>query len=254
MEFCPAGPAGPPTANADIPAFRPEKVVGGYTGADGGHSFLFAEPSLQPALWVSYLDGARRSYRQHGVESAVEYDDVKDGRSTALFAVALDDRGQVVGGLRVQRPLTSPEQAHAASEWAGRPGTAEMFSQIALRLPFGVVEVKAVWVDDSTDHRAALIAALARAFVHAMDLMQVRYALCTAAHHAAKRWQTSGGVVATEVDPVPYPDARYRTRLMWWDREQLGELITAEQRAALAAESDQLFGRDATAPTLSSVA
>lgn len=254
MVFCPVASTDLPTANGDIQVFRPEDVVGAYTEAAGGHCFIFAEPDVQPALWISYLEGARRSYRRHGVESAIEYDEVKDGHSTVLFVVATDDAGLVVGGLRVQRRLTSPEHAHAMREWAGRPGTAPMRAQIADRIPSGVVEVKAVWVDDDTDHRAALIAALARAFVHAMDVMDVRYALCTAAEHAVKRWQTSGGVVAADVDAVAYPDARYRTRLMWWDRQHIAELVTAEQLLALTGESDRLFGRPPSTSTLSSVA
>lgn len=205
-------------------------------------------------MWAAYLDGARRSYRQHGVESVIEYGEVRDGRCTALFVVAVDDAGGVVGGLRVQGRLDRPEQAHAVREWAGRPGTAEMLAQIAQRLPLGVIEVKAVWVDDTTADRAALIAALARAFVHAMDIMQVRYALCTAAMHARSRWQTSGGVVAADVAAVAYPDERYRTVLMWWDRNHVADVIDADQATALSRESDLLFGRRAVVSTLSSVA
>ena len=212
---------------------------------------VFAEPSAQPALWGSYLDGARRSYRQHGVESALEYGEVRDGRSTALFVVAVDPTKQVVGGLRVQSRLSRPEQAHAMREWAGRPGSAEMRTQIAHRLSFGVIEIKAVWVDHTTGRHAAVTATLARAFVHAMDMMHVRYALCTAAEHAVSRWQTSGGVVASDVASVAYPDERYRTVLMWWDRDRIADLVTADQYAALIKESDLLFGRPATVPTLS---
>jgi hypothetical protein len=229
-----------------------ENVIGAYFDPMSGRSFVFADPDAQPAMWDSYLAGARRSYRQHGVEAAVEYGEVRDGRSTAMFVVAIDDAGQVVGGLRVQGRLTGPEQAHAAREWAGRPGITELKSQIEQRLPFGVIEVKAVWVDH--DHGAALTAGLARAFVHAMDVMDVRFALCTAAGRAITRWQASGGVVAADVAPVAYPDERYRTMLLWWDRRQISELIAADQRAALTRESDLLFGRAAAVSTLSSVA
>lgn len=238
----------------DVHGLSPENVLGAYFDPTSGHRFVFAEPAAQPALWDSYLDGARRSYRQHGVESAIEYRQVRDGHSTALFVVAMNDAGQVVGGLRTQGRLTGPEQAHAVREWRGRPGTAELMAQIASRLLFGVIEIKAVWVDHDANHRPALIAALARAFVHAMDVMQVRYALCTAAEHAVPRWQISGGVVATDVAAVAYPDERYRTMLMWWDRHQIAELIAEDQNTALLRESGLLFARAASVPTLSSVA
>ena len=227
--------------------------MGAYFDPASSCYFVFAEPSAAPGLWDSYLGGARRSYRQHGVESAIEYAQVRDGRCTALFVGVLDGAGRVVGGLRVQGRLTASEQAHAVGEWAGRPGTAELHAQIADRLPFGVIEIKAVWVDYDDD-RSALIAALARTFIHAMDVANVRYALCTAAEHAAPRWQTSGGVIASEVAAVAYPDERYRTRLMWWDRRRIADLISADQYAALTRESDLLFRRPATVPTLPSVA
>ncbi|MEO5831776.1 MAG: hypothetical protein ABJA16_01560 [Nakamurella sp.] len=246
-----------PAAHAaldDLSGFTPGQVVGEYSEPLSGRHFVVAEPAAQPALWAAYLEGARRNYRQHGVESAIEYGEVRDGRSTALFVAATDGTGRVVGGLRVQSRLTRPDQAHALREWAGRPGTTEMIAQINQRLPSGVIEVKAVWVEHDIEHKVALTAALARAFVHTMDLLRVRYALCTAAAHAVTRWQTSGGVVSTTVSAVAYPDERYRTRLMWWDRSQVPELLSHDQLIALTRESDLLFARSTTASTLPSVA
>ncbi len=129
-----------------------------------------------------------------------------------------------------------------------------MTAQIAQRLPAGVIEVKAVWVEHHAEHKVALTAALARAFVHAMDLLQVRYALCTAATHAVTRWQTSGGVISAEVPAVAYPDERYRTKLMWWDRSRVGELVSPDQLTALTRESALLLGNSAAASPLPSVA
>jgi hypothetical protein len=70
--------------------------------------------------------------------------------------------------------------------------------------------------------------------------MNVRYALCTAASHAVARWQSSGGVVSAEVAPVPYPDGRYQTRLMWWDRQKVIQLMSVEQALMMLSEFDQL--------------
>jgi hypothetical protein len=245
----------PPGAASSVETARlPADGVGSYVDPISGRRFVVARPSAQPALWAAYLNGARRTYRRHGVESAIDYDAVRDGRSTALFVAALDADGEVVAGLRVQGRVSRVGQVRALREWAGRPGTAELRAQIAARLPSGVIEVKAVWVGADTDHRTALTAALARAFVHAMDVLQVRYALCTAAAHAVTRWQTSGGVVATGVAAVAYPDERYRTRPMWWDRSRIGELVSDDQYRALTRESDVLFGRAAAVSELPSVA
>lgn len=232
----------------------PGCVLAQFFDAGSGCRFVFAEAAAQPALWAAYLEGARRSYREHGVETAVEHDSVRDGHSTALFVAAIDFDGRVVGGLRVQGRLTRSDQAHAVREWAGRPGTAQMHTQIGQRLRYGVIEVKAVWVDFDAGGRAALTAALARAFVHAMDLLQVRYALCTAAGHAVARWQASGGVVSSDIAAVAYPDERYRTVLMWWDRTRIADLVSPDQLDALSRESELLCGRVAAVPTVASIA
>lgn len=253
VELPSRAPIVPPTAD-HTPRPVSGDIVGQYFSPGCGRRFVLATPVAQPALWAQYLDGARQCYRSHGVESAIEYGAVRDGRSTALFVVAIDDAGRVSGGLRVQGRLTRPDQAHALREWAGRPGTAEMRAQIAQRLPFGVVEVKAVWVDPAADARLALSAALARAFVHTMDALHARFALCTAAGHAVTGWQSSGGTVAADVPWVAYPDERYRTVLMWWDRAGIAERVAPDQLPALRSEAAQLARCAPARTTESSVA
>lgn len=221
-------------------------VVGDYFDFLSGRHVIVATPAMQPALWSEYIDGARASYSTHAVEGAIEYGTVCDGRSTALFFAVIESDGRVVGGLRVQGPLTHPDQAHAVREWDGRPGTEQIRSQISQRLAEGVIEIKAVWVEHDAPQHNALTSALARAFIHAMDLLCVRHAMCTAAGHAISRWQTSGGVVSGGVAAVPYPDARYETKLMWWDRNQVARLLSDEAVGALLSESDQLFAPPAT--------
>ncbi|GGL91914.1 hypothetical protein [Nakamurella endophytica] len=249
------------TVSAAPPGSAPEAdgptapgIVGEYCEAGSGRRVLVARPGEQPALWAAYLDGALRSYRSHGVESVIEYPAVRDGRSTSLFVTAVEPDGRVVAGLRAHGPLVAPDQAHAVREWDGRPGTAEIRAQIGDRLAAGVVEIKAVWVDADAAGRLALTAAMARAFVHVMDVLQVRYALCTAARHAVGRWQSSGGIVSSTVPAVPYPDERYRTVLMWWDRTAVAEVVAAADHEALLQESDDLFGRVPAAGSFPSVA
>ena len=151
--------------------------------------------------------------------------------------------GKVVGGARVQGPYTRAPQAYALREWADRDGTDVLRRQITRRLDDGVVEVKAVWVDNTAARHHELTTAMARIFVHAMTLSRVRYAFCTAASHAVPRWQSSGGVVSTDVAPVAYPDERYLTMLLWWDRQNFDQSISNEQRRAIARESSQLVRR-----------
>ena len=229
------------------PSWATGAFVGDYYDPASGRLFLVARPAAQPELWATYIKGAWLSYRQHRVESAVDYEHVHDGKSTSLFVVAVEFGGKVVGGARVQGPYTRPEQAYALREWAGRAGTDVLRRQIMQRLDDGVVEVKAVWVDHTAARHHELTTAMARIFVHAMTLSRVRYAFCTAASHAVPRWQSSGGVVSTDVAPVAYPDERYLTMPLWWDRENFDQSISGEQGRAITRESGQLFQRSVPA-------
>ena len=217
-----------------------EDADGGYLDPRSGRLIAFGRPASHPELWIRYLDGARATYRRHAVESALDYDRVRDGTSTALFVAALELDGQVVGGLRAQGPYTYVEQAAAIEEWDGRNGVEELRRQIAERLDDGVIEIKAVWVDRDAARHHEITDAIARVIPHSLVLMDVRYAFCTAAAHAIPRWQSTGGVVSADVAAVAYPDERYRTSLIWWDRESVFELIADDQIPALARESSQL--------------
>ncbi len=218
----------------------PGDVIGSYSDRFSGCQFIVARPAQQPELWAAYLDGARRSYRRHDVESVLQYDRIRDGISTAIFFAAVGSDGQIAGGMRVQGPYQSADQAHAVLEWAGGEGEQQVRREISDRIRAGVIEMKAGWVDDDVRRRRDISAALARIFVHSIDLMNVRYALGTVASHAVKRWQTSGGVVSRDVVPVAYPDDRYRTVLMWWDREDYADRTLLGQIPAIIDESAQL--------------
>ena len=214
--------------------------VGSYYDPPSGCHFVVARPAAQPDLWTAFLDGARSSYRRFGVERVLEYEQTRDGKSTALFFVALDVDGQVAGGMRAQGPYRDPDQAHALAEWAGRDGAATLRAEISDRIPAGVIEMKTGWVSRDVPRRAELTAALARVFVHSMTLLDVCYALGTVAAHAVRCWQTTGGVVSTTVTPVAYPDHRYLTAPMWWDRKTYADLTAADQLPRLIDESAQL--------------
>jgi len=243
-------PATRPTAFTRIVG----NVVGGYSDPVSGVRFVVARPAMQPELWTAYLDGAWRRYREYAVEIAVDLARVRDGASTALFFTAVDVAGEVVGGVRVQGPYSHVDQAYALQEWAGRDGTAELRREVGRRLTGGVIEIKGAWVAHGAAHHDALTAAVARMFVHALDLMKVRYAMCTAAGHAVLRWQSSGGVLSRKVATVPYPDDRYQTSLMWWDRTTVFGRMPGEQIAAMLSEAGQLATRPALVPASPAVA
>jgi hypothetical protein len=234
--------AATPSPFAPLPSTSeaPNGLVASYQDLRTGCRFVVATPAAQRQLWEAYLLGAQRSYRKHDVESVLEYNEIRDGASTAIFFVALDPCGAVVGGMRLQGPYRETAQAHAIAEWGSCDGASELHREITERLDDGVVEMKTGWVDDLFPGRSALTDAMARMFVHALTLMNVRYVLGTVAKHARRRWMTTGGVVSEDVAPVAYPDERYQTVPMWWDRETFADLADADQLPHIVFEAAQL--------------
>ncbi|WP_310768528.1 hypothetical protein [Mycobacterium sp. Z3061] len=213
---------------------------------DGNCKLVVSNPALDPTLWTEYLDGAVRSYTEHGVERTLNIDAVRDGMDTRLFYAAVDGRGAVVGGARVVGPLWSADDSHAVIEWEGTPGAVAVRKMIDDRVPFGVVEVKTAWADSASRHRGAIAAALARTALPSMALLGVQFVMATAAAHVLDRWRASGGVVAATIPAVAYPDERYRTKMMWWDRSTIANHADPKQLSRMYTETGELM-RDAEA-------
>lgn len=181
-------------------------------------SVIVTRPEDEPDLWESFLTGAHASYSKYGVERVLEVDDVRTNGSTTLVLAIVDRDDQVVGGVRAQGPYQHASEAHALTEWDGRPGTEALRGQIESRIPAGVVEMKTGWVSEEVNERHTLAMAIARTPLHVMRLLDIRYALCTVADHAVRRWRATGAETSRSVPPVAYPDDRYRTVPIWWDR------------------------------------
>lgn len=220
--------------------------------SDAECTTVISQPRLDPDLWLEYLRGAERSYRKHGVERALDAEAVRDGLDTAVFWTTIDAAGRVIGGLRGKGPLTSADDSHAPLEWAGQPGLAAVRKMIDDRVPFGVLEMKTAWITDDRDKASAISTALARSGSHAMTLLNIQFCMATSAPHVMERWRTSGGVLAP-IPATPYPDERYRTKMMWWDRRTFANHAAPEQMPKILREmnavsnqaNDQLSGRAA---------
>jgi molybdopterin/thiamine biosynthesis adenylyltransferase len=224
-----------------LPATAGERYGTGASFVDlaSGIRLVGHTPARRPDLWRAYLDGAEARYRHHGVHHALERNRVEDGTSTSLFWVAID-HGCVVAGLRCHGPIASTGEAAALRELASHSDLALIEQEIRERMRFGVVEIKGVWVALARDDHRQLSSALARCYVHSLEWLDARFALCTASDHALDRWVSTGGRQVDGRIAVPYPDDRYRTVMMWWDRERVGELAEPEQLAAIAVERIEL--------------
>ncbi|OBB99612.1 MULTISPECIES: hypothetical protein [unclassified Gordonia (in: high G+C Gram-positive bacteria)] len=184
-------------------------------------TMVVASPTIVPDLWRQYLDGAHAAYSARGVDDALDYDAISDGSSTTLFCAVLDTAGDIVGGLRVQGPYTLPHQSHAVTEWDGQPGQSELIRAIGARLAGGLIEVKSAFVDPTSSDAAAAAGFLARTPLIVMAATGTRHMLATAADYVLARWESGGGRVDTDIPYTPYPDERYRTQAMFWDRDLL---------------------------------
>jgi hypothetical protein len=198
-------------------------------------------PAAEPDLWEQYLQGALQSYRRFGVECALALDEFRDGADTALFFVAVDTKGRVVGGTRVIGPLRSPQESHALVEWDGNKGLDVVHRMIANRIPFGVAEVKAAWVNSGEYGSGALTAVLARVGLPIMTLLGVQFVVATSAAHVLEQWRSAGGVVATQVPAAAYPNRNYRTKMMWWDRSALAAHAEPEQFKLMCAANSEIL-------------
>ena len=202
-------------------------------------TLVLSQPAVDPDLWAEFSLGAERSYRKHGVACALDLDALRSGADTVMFFAMIDDAGRMVGGLRAKGPLRSADDSHAVVEWAGQPGQQAVRDMITDRIPFGVLEMKAGWVIDDPDRNRSLTKALARSPFHIAALLGIQFFMCTAATYVLNQWRSSGGVVAP-IPATPYPDDRYRTKMIWWDRRDFINHAEPEQVAKILIESQHL--------------
>lgn len=216
-----------------FPSMGP-KDVSTYRDPVSRYLFVTARPCLIPEIWHDYLDGALKAYTKFGAESALEYEQVMSGHSTAVFSAALDDDGVVVGGLRAQGPFSSADESHALKEWTDPEQIQRIRARIDARVPYGLIEAKAAWVSEGLPRRRELTLAVARMGANFMHVLGTRFMMATAADTVLDLWRTCGGEVDESVPHTPYPDERYRTRLMWWDssRPEQSGLLGDDPREA----------------------
>jgi hypothetical protein len=231
------------------PVLRPTSYLE-WWDADAECTLVVSAPSADPTLWTDYLRGAARSYRKHQVERALDLDAFRDGADTAMFWAAVDADGDVIGGVRAKGPLTSADDSHAVIEWAGRRGQSDVRKMITDRLPFGVVEIKTAWVTPDPERNQSITDVLARAPLHSMVPLNVQFAMATSASHVLDRWVSSGGVVASKIPATPYPDERYRTKLMFWDRRTFANHAEPRQASKIFAEMASLARHLDLAPSI----
>ena len=142
----------------------------------------------------------------------------------------MNDSGEVVGGIRAKGPLESADDSHAVVEWEDRPGLRTVRKMLTDRLPFGVVEMKTAWVSDDPDRARIAGQSLWRALrFPPWRCWTLSSSWRQPDHTFSIAGARSGGVVASKIPATPYPDDRYRTKMMWWDRSTFANHADPEQ-------------------------
>jgi hypothetical protein len=227
-----------PLANAIAGGFRLQQRFSWHDPAIDC-TLVVSQPSTDPDLWIEYAIGAKHSYRNHGVEGALDLDALRTGADTIMFFSVIDRAGKMVAGVRAKGPLRSADDSHAVIEWAGQLGQDAVRTMINDRVPFGVLEMKSGWVNDDPERNRSLTRALARSACHMMVLLDVQFCMTTAAAYTLNRWRSSGGVVAG-IPATPYPDERYQTKMMWLNRHNFVNYAEPEQVPTILRETNQL--------------
>ena len=124
-------------------------------------------------------------------------------------------------------------------EWAGQPSQQAVRDMITDRIPFGVLEMKSGWVSEDADRDLDLTTPLSRSAFHMMALIDVQFCMATAAAYVLNRWRSSGGVVAG-IPATPYPDERYQTKMIWWNRRDFVTHAEPAQVAKILTETSRL--------------
>lgn len=232
------------THSEDVVIDLRERPLATFDDEISGVRIELHHPLDSPHRWRSYLDGAEAQYRAWGILSALDRPALESGRSTALFFLAVDRSGQVVGGIRCHGPLRSASEAYALVELRDNPRLGTIRDLLIESVALGVVEVKGAWVDRERAP-AGVSDALARCLVHAMNWFGARHAICTCSDVVAARWTSAGGRAFPDFGTVAYPDDRYRTVPLWWDSERVASLARPDQWAAIVRESRGLVHRSA---------
>jgi hypothetical protein len=202
--------------------------------------FVFSHPYTDPALWARYAEGALHNYRAFGVEAALDQGAMATGADTALFFVALDADDQILAGVRAIGPLRSPDDSHAVVEWAGQPGQDIVRSTIAECVESGIMEMKSAWIASGSGRGRALSDVITRASIHMSALLDTRFLMATAASFLVAKWMSAGAEIVP-VPATPYPDERFETQMVLWDRKTFIAQTPPEEASRLYYETTHLL-------------
>ncbi len=211
-----------------------------FVDSASGVRFEGHHPHERPDLWKLYLHEAEGRYRNFGgFEGKLHLQELDEGTGVSLFLLGFDDHGVPVAGVRCHGPLESSNQAFLLQEMGSSLEISLLKRTIDDGISGGILEIKGAWSkgEVATGHR--LIAAISRSVTHCMNWLGAEHAIAAVSDTLLPAGLVTGARMVGE-SSVPFPDDRYRTIAVSWQRSRSHELSDDEHQRALRLEAEQL--------------
>jgi molybdopterin/thiamine biosynthesis adenylyltransferase len=197
-------------------------------------------PLERPDLWKVYLNEAEGIFRSRGFEGTLRRLELEEGNNVSLFLLGFDAEGRAVAGVRFHGPLEGAHQAAIIEEMASSPEIGFIHDLIDQEIRLGAVEVKGAWSKGASVVGARLLTAISRSVTHGLNWLGAEFAIAAVSDTLMPVGTVTGGVqVGTHW--VPFPDDRYRTIAISWQRGRTYELASPENQLAYRREAEQLL-------------
>ena len=207
---------------------------------ESGVRFEGHHPLERPDLWKVYLNEAEGIFRSRGFEGTLRRLELEEGNDVSLFLLGFDPEGNAVAGVRFHGPLEGPHQAAIIDEMASSPEIGVIHDLIDQEIRLGAVEVKGAWSKGAAVVGSRLLTAISRSVTHGLNWLGAEFAIAAVSDTLMPVGTVTGGVqVGTHW--VPFPDERYRTIAISWQRGRTYELATPENQQAYRREAEQLL-------------
>jgi molybdopterin/thiamine biosynthesis adenylyltransferase/nitroreductase len=165
--------------------------------------------------------------------------ELEEGNDVSLFLLGFDPEGNAVAGVRFHGPLEGAHQAAIIEEMASSPEIGVIHDLIEQEIRLGAVEVKGAWSKGAAVVGSRLLTAISRSVTHGLNWLGAEFAIAAVSDTLMPVGTVTGGVqVGTHW--VPFPDERYRTIAISWQRGRTYELATPENQQAYRREAEQL--------------
>jgi len=204
-----------------------------FVDQESGVRFEGHHPLERPDLWKVYLNEAEGIFRSRGFEGTLRRLELEEGNGVPLFILGFDADGSA-------GPLEGSHQAAIIEEMSSSPEIGIIHDLIEQEIRLGALEIKGAWSKGASVVGARLLAAISRSVTHGMNWLGAEFAIAAVSDALMPVGDVTGALqVGTHW--VPFPDERYRTVAVAWQRGRTYELATSVNQQAYRREAEQLL-------------